>query len=179
MRLRRRRRGDERRYVDEQFMSSDDTYGPSIYSTSQEPTPEVERRYSGDLRPGQVDDLKLWPTRKMRRAHKHMRQQRCAAGASPTRRPTIPHKRETPFQPIKARDAEYYKRDFHHTTSEPRAEAAGLFVDSSAATGTNRRRRATYTNRSNESAARRVCGSAVTNRGPRSTRAKQATTDRP
>ena len=116
VRIRNRRPGDERHYVDEQYLSSDATMGHSIYSTSQEATPEVENRFAGRLTDGQTDDYEQWPLRKMRRAIKHLRQQSRADGAPPTKRHTLPRPRRTPFQPIKARDAYAYQCDGQYIT---------------------------------------------------------------
>ena len=114
--IKNRRPGDERRYLDEDYMSSDATQAESIYSTSQEPTPRVEDRFAGHITDSQLDDYTCWPIRKLRRADKHVRQRLRATGAAPKQRGTLPHARRTPFQPVKARDAHAYQREGRYVT---------------------------------------------------------------
>ena len=91
---------DQRKYVDEQYLSSDTTDAESIYSTSQEDTDTVEDRYAGLTdRVGGCDNHEFWPKRKMRRAHKHIRRHRRERGL----RSQPPDKRygRSLYQPVK------------------------------------------------------------------------------
>ena len=106
--LRYQEEGDERRYIDEQYMSSDYTDAPSEYSTSQEDSDQYESRFAGDLLAHQRPDHRLWPRRKFRHAEKQLRKQARADG-----RPSKPHNRRSrsAFQPVKMVQAEQLRKD--------------------------------------------------------------------
>ena len=98
--LRNRNPFDERKYLDEQYMSSDTTDAESAYSTSQEDTDTVEDRYAGLAdRYGGCDNHEFWPKRKMRRAHKHIRRQRRERGLKS--QPCDKRHDRSVYQPIK------------------------------------------------------------------------------
>ena len=97
--IRHRAYQDERRYIDEQYMSSDTTDADSDYSTTQEDSDAVEARYAGITHPGQSDDKRYWPRRKLRRANKHIRQRRRTMGL--TSLPYCGKDDVAPFKPIK------------------------------------------------------------------------------
>ena len=123
--LRHREEGDERKYIDEQYMSSDCTDATSIYSTSQEDFEEYEARYAGELLPHQRPDCRLWPRRKFRHAQKQFRKEARAQG-----RPSKPHYRgsRAAFQPIKTAQAQQFRHEGKYRPNVPQAYRH-LFTD--------------------------------------------------